>query len=163
MNHIALRIVLIFICLLTASVPVFSQEPATEVPFLGKKLEVYELRPGLTITVTRDTAGHIKKYRIVPIDLTGEASSSRIGFDEALVKELIDELVPHERRGAKSRFYGLTFFSGGGGSTCYGYEHVSIHYIWISQSTQGQRFLSIEFLDHSEESSGDNQPDAASN
>ncbi|MBI4747305.1 MAG: hypothetical protein HY774_02380 [Acidobacteria bacterium] len=137
--------------------PVFSQEPNAEVPFLGKKLEVYELRPGLAITVIRNTAGHIKKYHIVPIHLTGESIGSWVSLNETVVKELIDELVPRELRGAKNQFHGITLCSGGSCSTYYGYERVSIHYIWPSRPSASQPVLTIEFLDQVEAGSG-NQP-----
>jgi hypothetical protein len=89
--------------------------------------DTYRVRPGVLMRVK-----YADDRRVCDMVLANEAPPSdgewNVLLSEGLAKELVDELVSAGERGGKSKFYGLTLWTGQEGQTNYNYENVSIHY-----------------------------------
>ncbi len=86
----------------------------------------YEIRPGVMMVAETATSGQISEIRINSFAGRGESIHLGNPLSAYLVKEIIDELVPVERRGDQGEYFGLTFYTGGSWTAGYDYENVSI-------------------------------------
>lgn len=67
----------------------------------GEPQRIYEIRPGVLMTVTLNETGQACEMRIGRFAGTDSAVHLDVTFPSYLAKEIVDELVPESVRGAK--------------------------------------------------------------
>ena len=90
-------IVLLFAC----SVVVAQQKPDASRKYGTPISETYMMRPGIFVTVIRDSRGTVCGLRISPIAQSGYLLAKRDANDMSyeLLRKVVDELVPLDQRG----------------------------------------------------------------
>jgi hypothetical protein len=115
-------------CLIILSVGVrgFSQTTADLEKRYGSPVKEYEVRPGIVMMTTFSDDGQVCKMFVE------RRHFSETGFDQGLylpqkmIIELIDELVPPEVRGGKTKGDGFSRITGQLSDQLYDYDNVSI-------------------------------------
>jgi hypothetical protein len=121
------QILLVFTLLALCCVSVFGQTSSELQTRYGTPVEeTFKVRNVLLMTVKYAADG--RACEMVFEGVKRESANSNSALSENLVLELIDEFVPLAERGEKSKFYGLTLWTGQEGQTNYSYENVFIHY-----------------------------------
>ena len=118
----------------------------------GSAHQSYEIRPGIFITAKFAAAGRACEMWL---EKRHVHASGTIGLDPTTLspeetKPIIQELVPLNERGNKTKFSGLNRISGIGGDTLEDYENVSITYIWgVNQRDSGTAAVFIRWKNRS--------------
>ena len=99
----------------------------------GKSLQIYEVRPGVMATVKFDENGQVREMRVERYNATEKMVYLDTTFPEDLLEEVINELAPATKRGAKSERSGDTVFMGGSARTFDEYKNASITYFASSR------------------------------
>ena len=109
MKFLLVPIILIFLTVASAD----AQTIADFETKYGKSLQIYEVRPGVMATVKFDDNGQVCEMRVERYNATEKTIYLDTTFPEELLKELVNELAPAAKRGAKSERSGDTVFIGG--------------------------------------------------
>ncbi|MCW5960874.1 MAG: hypothetical protein KIS76_11990 [Pyrinomonadaceae bacterium] len=94
----------------------------------GKSPQIYEVRPGVIATVKFDDNGQVREMRVERYNATEKTIYLDTTFPDDLLEEVVNELAPPAKRGAKSERSGDTVFMGGTARTFDEYENASITY-----------------------------------
>lgn len=132
-----LRLLQTGLLLMLTTIPVWAQTSADLNSKYGTPQQSYEIRPGIFMSVQYNADGqvcemsvekhHIKVSGVINVDPTV------ISADE--MKEIVEELVQMNQRGAKSKNLGLYSINGVGGTKMDDYENVYItSYFKVSAS-----------------------------
>lgn len=109
----------------------------------GPPISVFEIRPGIMMTVRFDKSGQASELRIQRHAVTDSTVYLDAGIPPHISKEIVDELVPIAARGgAKGKFSGLTLIIGGAGTSTDDYENVAITY-YSSQTKECGGLIAI--------------------
>ncbi len=93
----------------------------------GKPTQIYEVRPGIMMTVKFDADGQASEIKIARQAITDSTIYLDVLLSHDLVKEIVDELVPISVRGKMDR-EGDTFLAGGVATRTDDYGNVTITY-----------------------------------
>ena len=132
-----LRLLQIGVFLLLAAIPAWAQTSGDLNSKYGTPQQSYEIRPGIFMTVKYNADGQVcamsvEKHHIQASGIISVEPQTIISAAE--VKEIIEELVPVNQRGAKIGF-GHISISGSGGTETDEYENVySTTYFQVSSS-----------------------------
>ena len=94
----------------------------------GKSLQIYEVRPGVMATVKFDDNGQAREMRVEKYNATAKMIYLDTTFPEDLLEEVVNELAPVAKLGAKNERSGDTVFIGGSERTLDEYENATITY-----------------------------------
>ena len=105
-------------------------QTATEIESkYGKPIQMYEVRPGVFMNVKFDANGQASEIRVERHNMTDSISYLDTTFPADLLKEVIDELVPLAKRGARiNESSAFMLVTGGAATQTLDYENVSITY-----------------------------------
>jgi hypothetical protein len=78
----------------------------------GAPIKVFEIRPGIMMTVQFDESGEASEMRIQRHAITDSTVYLDTAIPPYLSKEIVDELVPVAERGAKGKFSDLMLIVG---------------------------------------------------
>jgi hypothetical protein len=112
--------------ILTLGVPGFTQTTAHFEKKYGSTVKEYEVRPGILMTATNSDDGQVCKMYVERRHFSETAFDQRLYLPQETIIELIDELVPIELRGSKTKGDGLSRITGQLSDQIYDYENVSI-------------------------------------
>jgi hypothetical protein len=119
------------------AIPTHGQTPTDLEKKYGTPIIAYEIRPKVVMTVKYAEDGQ-------PCEMIVErqnTNASSVNLDpylsDALIKELIDELVPVVERGEKSDAHGGTLMIGQMEVTNFNYENVSIKIVGSMSTVRG--------------------------
>lgn len=122
----------------------FGQTPADFERKYGSKANIFEVRPGILMTVKYGDDGQACEMVLEKRHKTHSGINLNSVLPDALVKELIDELAPVEMRGKRidkgymDKWYLESNISGNLTETNYRYEKFTISLIGsLSSSTEG--------------------------
>ena len=110
----------------TVWIPVFTQTTADLDKKYGSPLKEYEVRPGILMTATYSDDGQVCKMYVERRHFSETSFDQRLYLPQQMVFELIDELVPPEVRGGKTKGDGFSRITGQLSDQLYDYENVSI-------------------------------------
>ncbi len=116
----------------------------------GKPTQIYEIRPGIMMTVKFDAEGQATDIKIARQAITDSTIYLGVLLPDDLVKEIIDELVPISKRGKMPR-EGDTFFAGHVGLRTDDYGNVTITYhssASIGSTCNGLVAVTIKWKSH---------------
>lgn len=114
------------IALLLCSSRVLSQASDDLEAKYGKRLNAFEVRPGIMMRLQRGATGQGVEMRIEPFSGTDSSLYFHRTMEASLVKEVIDQLVPMSERGKPGSAFGLTVIYGSTWRASYDYDFVAI-------------------------------------
>jgi hypothetical protein len=123
-----LRLTQVGLVVAFAAVSIWAQTADDLKTKYGEPFKAYEIRPGIMMTVKFDESGRASEMRIERQAATEKTIYLDNDIDQALAKEIVDELVPVSARGAKGDSFGLMTINGLGGTELENYENVDISY-----------------------------------
>jgi hypothetical protein len=115
--------------------------PTAPLVSLGTRIECYEYRPGLLVSVKRDNRGAITDVAVETAFLAGTTVPVQGFLSDGDVSQLVDELAPPETRGPRAEYYGLIQCINSNCTTHYSYRDVDI--VWVQYSAQGSCTKSV--------------------
>ena len=92
----------------------------------GSPVKEYEVRPGIVMTATYSNEGQVCKMYVERRHFSETGFDQRLYLPQEIIIELIDELVPTELRGGKTKGDGFSRITGQVSDQIYDYENVSI-------------------------------------
>ena len=124
-----MRLLLVLTALIFLSVVSADAQTITDLETkYGKSPQIYEVRPGVMASVKFDENGQVREMRVERYNATEKMIYLDTTFPEDLLAEVINELAPVAKRGAKSERSGDTVFMGGSARTFDEYENATITY-----------------------------------
>jgi hypothetical protein len=112
--------------ILTLGVPGFTQTSSDLERKYGSPVKEYEVRPGILMTATYSDDGQVCKMYVERRHFSETGFDQRLYLPPEVIIELIDELVPTELRGGKTKGGGFSRITGSLADQTYDYENVSI-------------------------------------
>jgi hypothetical protein len=112
--------------ILTVVGPGFSQTAADLEKRYGSPVKEYEVRPGIVMMTTFSDDGRVCKMYVERRHFSETGFDQRLYLPQEMIIELIDELVPPEVRGNKTKGDGFSRITGQLSDQLYDYENVSI-------------------------------------
>ena len=112
--------------ILTLGVPGFTQSSSDLEKKYGSPVKEYEVRPGILMTATYSDDGQVCMMYVERRHISETGFDQRLYLPPEMIIELIDELVPTELRGAKTKGDGFSRITGSLSDQIYDYENVSI-------------------------------------
>jgi hypothetical protein len=115
--------------LLMLAIPVCAQTSSELEGKYGKPQKFYEVRPDVMMTVTFNDEGQACEMRVERHNATESTTYMNMTFyPQSMAQEIVDDLVPFEARGAKSKHSGLINITGSSGSRFKDYKNVQMTY-----------------------------------
>jgi hypothetical protein len=97
---------------------------------LGEPSEAYSVTEHIWMTPTFTADGQLCEMRLYPKRIS--STTNYLGEDKLRhweLKDALDKLAPPETRGARTKFFGLTFLLGQMSETTFAYENVSFTFL----------------------------------
>ena len=120
--------------ILTLWVPSFTQTSPDLEKKYGSPVKEYEVRPGILMTAMYSDDGQVCKMYVERRHFSESGFDQRLYLSPEVIIDLIDELVPTELRGAKTKGGGFSRITGSLSDQTYYYENVSITVLASSAS-----------------------------
>ena len=98
--------------ILTLGVPGFTQTSSDLERKYGSPVKEYEVRPGTLMTATYSDDGQVCKMYVERRHFSETGYDQRLYLSPEVIIELIDELVPTELRGGKTKGNGFSRITG---------------------------------------------------
>jgi hypothetical protein len=92
----------------------------------GSPVKEYKVRPGIVMTATYSDDGQVCKMYVERRHFSETGFDQRLYLPQEMIIELIDELVPTELRGGKTKGDRFSRITGQVSEQIYDYENVSI-------------------------------------
>jgi hypothetical protein len=118
--------------------------PARSGESFGTPIEAYEVRPGFVLSVHRIPTGEIEEMVVQAAQQAGRTDHLPEKLTREIALELIEQLVPAEKRGAKGQFYALMTCAGGCADS-FDYDNVEITYYSYGDRAINQPMLKIRW------------------
>ena len=112
--------------ILTFGVPGFTQTTAEFEKKYGSPVKEYEVRPGILMTATYSGDGQVCEMYVERRHFSETSFDQRLYLPPEMIIKLIDELVPTELRGSKTKGDGFSRITGQLSDQISDYENVSI-------------------------------------
>ena len=126
---LSLRLIQVSVVLSIASISAWAQTSNDLTSKYGQAFTAFEIRPGIMMALRFDETGQASEMRIQHHAVTDSTIYLDTAIPANLANEIVDELVPVAKRGARvNAFAGLTLIKWGGGTSNDVYENVSITY-----------------------------------
>jgi len=122
--------------ILTLGVPGFTQTSSDLERKYGSPVKEYEMRPGILMTATYSDDGQVCKMYVERRHFSETGFDQRLYLSPEVIIELIDELVPTELRGGKTKGDGFSRITGQVSEQIYDYENVSITVLASAASSE---------------------------
>ena len=120
----------------TLGVPRFTQTSSDLKRKYGSPVKEYEMRPGILMTATYSDDGQVCKMYVERRHFSETGFDQRLYLSPEVIIELIDELVPTELRGGKTKGDGFSRITGQVAEQIYDYENVSITVLASAASSE---------------------------
>lgn len=121
--------------LLLAAIPAWAQSATELEAKYGAPLKAYEIRPGIMMAVAFDKSGQVSEMGIEPLVFHGSAIDVDSEISQHLIQNIIDELVPKAKRGAKLKT--LEPVSMGGETVISGEDYWNVSITFFGRKPQG--------------------------
>ena len=122
--------------ILTLAVLGFTQTSSDLERKYGSPVKEYEVRPGILMTATYSDDGQVCKMFVERRHFSETGFDQRLYLSPDVIIELIDELVPTELRGGKTKGDGFSRITGQVSEQIYDYENVSITVLASAASSE---------------------------
>jgi len=87
--------------LLLAAIPAWAQSATELEARYGAHLKAYEIRPGIMMAVVFDKSGQVSEIGIERLVFHGAAIDLDADISQHLIQDIVDEVVPKAKRGAR--------------------------------------------------------------
>ena len=140
------RTTLILLVLVIGAQHAYAQTVADFQAKYGKAVDVYSVSEHISMKPKYATDGQVCQMRLDPkrSATRTNSGSTKLPFNE--LRDVLNDLVPLETRGAKKQGFGSTNFGGGTAWTEYEYENVLVTFISFYRLTSNPKVNPQEFV-----------------